>query len=233
MGAVLAAYAWPSNAELIEACHRLGYLRDDDHVLDPTYERGVWWKAWRPEKLTALHRARDGTDFRSLAYPDGSFDAVAYDPPYVCPGGRRTSTIQPMHDRYGMAEGGHDDPDFRTPDELQRLINDGLGEMWRLVRPSAARSMTGGPNGVVVVKCKDYIWSGRFFAGTHYTLAHALTLGFVIEDRFEHVGEPGPQPTVNPDGSPRGQFHARRNLSTLLVLRRPPSRAGDAQAAML
>lgn len=219
--AVLAAFEWPSNGELIADCAGLGYLRATDHVLDPTYGKGVWWKSWRPEKLTALHRAVDGSDFRSLPFPDGSFDAIAYDPPYVCPGGRKTSTIQDMHDRYGMAEGGFDDPDFRTPAELQAIIDAGLTEMYRLVRPSTARKLDRDrPNGIVLVKCKDYIWSGALWAGTHQTLTHALALGFVLEDRLEHVGEPGPQPTVNPDGSQRGQFHARRNLSTLLVLRR-------------
>lgn len=218
---MLAAHRWSSNAELIADCARLGYLRPEWHTLDPTFGEGTWWKAWRPEKLTIHHRAKDGSDFRSLPYPDGSFDAIAYDPPYVCPGGRSTSTITEMHDRYGMNEGGCADPDFRTPDQLQELINDGLTEMHRLVRPAARQSMTpDGANGVVVVKCKDYIWSGRLHLGTHHTLSHALDLGFVLEDRLEHIGSPGPQPTVNPDGSPRRQAHARRNLSTLFVLRR-------------
>lgn len=218
---ILAATTWPTNAELIAAVHDLGYLRDDDHVLDPTYQKGTWWKAWRPEKLTTHHRAKDGSDFRSLPYPDGSFDAIAYDPPYVCPGGRATSTITEMHDRYGMNEGGAADPDFRTPEELQQLINSGLMEMHRLVRPAVRKSMSpDGPNGVVVVKCKDYIWSGRLWEGTFHTRRWADALGFVLEDRLEHIGSPGPQPTKNPDGSPRRQAHARRNLSTLFVLRR-------------
>lgn len=211
---ILAATRWASNAELILDCHRLGYLRDHDHVLDPTYEKGTWWKAWRPEKLTAHHRAKDGSDFRSLDYPDGTFSAIAYDPPYVCPGGRRTSTIQPMFDRYGMNEGGAADPDFRTPAELQAVINDGLTEMHRLVAPSLLKKLhRGANNGVVLVKCKDYIWSGTYWMGTHLTLTHALSLGFVLEDRFEHIGEPGPQ-------SQTTQCHARRNLSTLFVLRK-------------
>lgn len=214
---VLAADSWPTNGHLIAACHELGYLRDHDAILDPTYEKGTWWKQWRPQLLTTHHRAVDGTDFRKLDYPDATFDAIAYDPPYVCPGGRATSNIKEMHDRYGMNEGGCADPDFRTPAELQQIMDDGLSEMFRLVKPSARRSLTDDrPNGIVLMKCKDYVWSGQFWPGTHHTLAHALEIGFIIEDRFEHVGTPGPQ-------SQKRQVHARRNLSTLFVLRRPRS----------
>lgn len=211
---ILAATAWPSNAELIADIHQLGYLRDTDHTLDPTYGQGTWWKTWRPEKLTAHHRAADGSDFRHLPHPDGTFDVVAYDPPYVCPGGRATSTIADMHDRYGMNEGGCADPDFTTPDQLQQIINDGLTEMARLVQPAATRALTADrPNGIILVKCKDYIWSGRLHEGVHHTRIHAERLGLVVEDRLEHIGRPGPQ-------SQTRQVHARRNLSTLLVLRR-------------
>jgi hypothetical protein len=213
----LAADRWPTNGHLIAAVAELGYLRASDSILDPTYENGTWWKQWRPPMLTTHHRAKDGTDFRDLPYSDATFDAIAFDPPYVCPGGRKTSTIQPMFDRYGMNEGGSADPEFRTPAELQEIINDGLTEMYRLVRPAQRRSLhPEGPNGVVLVKCKDYIWSGQYWPGAHLTLAHALNVGFVIEDRFEHVGTPGPQ-------SQKRQVHARRNLSTLLVLRRTRS----------
>src|SRR4051812_37758885 len=106
---ILAADTWASNALLIEAVHKLGYLRVTDHVLDPTYEKGTWWKTWRPPLLTPHPRAVDGTDFRSLPHQDAAFDAIAFDPPYVCPGGRSTSNIKEMHDRYGMNEGGCED----------------------------------------------------------------------------------------------------------------------------
>lgn len=195
-GPVLAAHNWTTNGHLIADCHRLGYLRDDDHILDPTYEKGTWWKVWRPEKLTWHNRDLDGTDFRALPYPDGAFDAIAYDPPYVCVGGRTTTGIPEMHNAYGM----EDAP--RTPALLQQLINDGLTEMFRLVKP----------NGIVLVKCQDYISSGRLWVGTHHTLTHAIALGFEPVDRMEHYGGVRPQPPG------RRQVHARRNLSTLFVL---------------
>lgn len=211
---IQAAQRWPTNGDLIADCHQLGYLRDDDHILDPTFGKGTWWRKWRPEKLTTCNRSQDGSDFRSLAFPDGSFDAITFDPPYVCPGGRKTSTIHAMLDRYGMNEGGSADPDFRTPAELQAIINAGLTEMFRLVRPAQRHGLhPTGANGVVLVKCKDYIWSGQFWPGTHHTLNYALHLGFRLEDRLEHIGDPGPQ-------SQKRQCHARRNLSTLFVLRK-------------
>jgi hypothetical protein len=102
---VLAATRWRTNADLIADCARLGYL--DGHVLDPTYGKGNWWTKWRPEKFTThdLDPTKgDGVDFRALPEPDGTFDSVAFDPGYVSPGGRETSTIKEMHAAYGMAD---------------------------------------------------------------------------------------------------------------------------------
>jgi hypothetical protein len=194
---VVAAHSWASNADLIADVHRLGYLRDDDHVLDPTFGRGLWWKKWQPEKLTVHDLALDGVDFRALPYPDGMFDAVAFDPPYVSVGGRATTGLPDFHARYGLTGAP------RTPAELQQLINAGLTEIQRVVKPG----------GVLLVKCQDYVSSGRLWVGTHWTLAHALTLGMEPVDRLEHIGRARPQP------SGRRQVHARRNLSTLFVLR--------------
>jgi hypothetical protein len=195
---VLAATRWATNADLIVDCVRLGYLRDDWHTLDPTFEGGRWWTLWRPDNLTAHNRDEDGTDFRDLPYPAGTFDAIAYDPPYVSVGGRTTTGLPEFHARYGM----EDAPS--SPAALQALINDGLTEMARLVQPG----------GVVLVKCQDYVSSGRLWLGTHWTLTHGLSLGLVCIDRLEHVTSPRPQPAG------RRQVHARRNLSTLFVLRK-------------
>lgn len=202
---VLAATEWRSNAELIVDCVRLGYLREEWATLDPTYGRGVWWKAWRPPNLITHDIELDGVDFRQLPEPNASFDAVAFDPPYVCTGGRTTSTIPDFNARFGLI----DTP--RTPAALQEMNEAGLAEMHRVLRP----------RGVLLVKCKDYVWSGRLFLGTHQTLTRAISLGFEPIDRMEHVGKPGPQPERSrADGKPVVQQHARRNLSTLFVLRK-------------
>lgn len=201
---VLAASAWPTNADLIADVARLGYLEPGDRVLDPTHGLGVWWKRWRPAQLVAHDldpaKAPDGpADFRHLPYRSGCFDAATYDPPYVCVGGRRTTTLPDLHDRYGLTGAP------ATPAELQRLIDAGLAELVRVVKP----------RGLVLVKCQDYVSSGRLWPGTHHTLAHAFDLGCELVDRLEHLAGVRPQPPG------RRQVHARRNLSTLLVLRTP------------
>jgi hypothetical protein len=192
---ILAADTWRTNAELIESCHLLGYIRDEDVVLDATYGKGIWWNKWQPGRLVA----HEG-DFLDLNYPDQFFDVATFDPPYVSPGGRKTSTIEDFNHRYGLGLTP------KTPLLLQNLINDGLSIVSAKVRP----------RGIVLVKCMDYVSSGKLFPGTHYTLTFAMNhLNMELVDRLEHVGKPRPQPAN------RRQVHARRNLSTLFVLRNP------------
>ena len=201
---MLAASAWPTNAHLIEAVATLGYLRYEDRVLDPTFGRGVWWGRWRPAELVTHDIRQDGVDFRDLPYADGEFDAAVFDPPYVSVGGRKTTGLPDLHDRFGLTDAP------TTPAGVQALINEGLGEVARVVRPG----------GLVLVKCQDYISSGKFWPGTHKTTSCALLLGLEIVDRLEHLAGVRPQPPG------RRQVHARRNLSTLLVFRVPKSGLG-------
>ena len=194
---VLAATAWTTNAHMIADVARLGYLQPDDRVLDPTYGKGVWWQEWRPKNLMTHDLRDDGVDFRNLPYSDGHFDAVAYDPPYVCVGGRATTTVPDLHDRFGLTDAP------RTPAAVQQLVNDGLTEVARVVKRS----------GIVLVKCQDYVWGGKLWAGTYKVIQHGERVGLTLEDRLEHISGIRPQPPG------RRQVHARRNLSTLLIFR--------------
>lgn len=213
MNAVLAATPWHTNADMITACTQLGYLPAGGRILDPTHGRGLWWTNGAPDPTACQlvcadlrpgdpdHRAADDfvqADFRSLPFASGTFDAVTYDPPYVCVGGRRTTGMPDMHDRYGLTDAP------TSPAGLQVMINAGLTEVHRVLKP----------NGHALVKCQDYVSSGRLWIGTHWTLTHAIDLGFEPVDRLEHIGTARPQP------SGRRQVHARRNLSTLFVLRK-------------
>jgi len=191
---VLAATEWNTNGNMIADCHALGYIKESDKVLDATYGRGIWWSQWEPPLLTA-HTG----NFLDIPY-DTVFDVATYDPPYVSPGGRKTSTMDDFNDRYGL----HDTPS--SPAELQAVINEGLTYVSSKVKQ----------RGLVLVKCMDYVSSGKLWIGTHYTLTHALdSLNMELLDRLEHIGRARPQP------SGRQQVHARRNLSTLFVLRNP------------
>lgn len=228
---------WRSNAELIAlGVVGLGYLRPDDRVLDPTFGRGAWWKDWSPSVLVHHDIDQDGVDFRALPYADGEFDVVAFDPPYVCTGGRETSTLGDFNDRYGL----RDAP--RTPEALLAMNVAGLDECWRVV----------GPGGLVLCKTANYVWSGHLYPGAHLTLEHALSsTGFKLEDSFVYAGNVRAQPVRsrkcaacsgsgvdsrpgNAHGEPcivcggEGRVqseaaHARQNVSYLYVLRRPRS----------
>lgn len=249
-GLVLAAQQWPTNSDLIVDVARLGYLQTDWRVLDPTFHAGTWWRTWRPTEGQLVTRCRDldGSDFRDLSeFPDGHFDAIAFDPPYAAQGSKTTTTMPDYNARYGR------DVVKSDASAVQHLMNDGLTEMWRLIRP----------DGIVLMKCQDYVWSGDLHLGTHWTLTHAIALGFIVEERFEmYALSPSPQPkrsrclrcgakiqrrrdhetwtdmtrtsepsTVcrrpapflphRPDPSTPSQDHAARNLSTLFVFRKP------------
>lgn len=203
---ILAAFEWPENGHLIAACARLGYLRKEWRTLDPTYGRGTWWKFWRPDDLVTFNRGEDGSDFRNLPLSSGNFEAIAFDPPYVSKGGRSTSGIKEMDERYGQ------DDAPPTPALLQDLINLGLYEMNRLLAH----------RGVLLVKCQNYVSSGKLWMGVHRTTQAGLDLGLEVVDFLQHVGRVRPQPKrTRADGQPVRQQHARQNYSTLIVFRKP------------
>lgn len=193
---IYAATFWKNNAELISDIAQLGYLKKDKLTLDPTYGRGKWWSKWRPDNLIFHDKAIDGVDFTALPYLDEYFDQVCFDPPYVSIGGRDKSSqsVNEMYQNFGLIDAP------RTPEGVQKLINDGLSECARVLKPK----------GVLLVKCQDYISGGKFRPGTYWTTHHALSIGLKIRDRIEHLSHGRPQPH-------KVQKSARRNMSTLLV----------------
>lgn len=206
-GAILAATRWPTNGHLVADCFRLGYLTDADTVIDPTYGRGNWWTIRRPAALTAsdINPKKSPTgsavDFTALPWPADTFDAAAFDPPYKPSSGAKTGLVT-FADAYGLDTL----PGGRRSEPVQQLINDGLSEVARVVRPG----------GFILVKCMDYINARALWPGTFYTTDHGLNIGLRLHDRLEHVGDPGPASSTW-----KQQDHARRNASTLLVFRKP------------
>lgn len=193
---ILAVAAWPSNAHLIADVAALGYLERGRRTLDPTYGKGTWWKLWEPDELVAHDLyTLDGVDFRQLPHADGAFGQVAYDPPYKLNG----TPTEEVDGRYGVGR-------VATRDERHQLMLDGLDECARVLAPG----------GVLLVKCQDQVNSGRVRWQTDLMSARAAALELEKVDAFHMLGG-RPQPAG------RRQVHARRNHSTLLVFRRPPS----------
>jgi hypothetical protein len=203
---VMAATRWRTNAELVEACARLGYLRKTDVVLDATYGRGVFWRRWRPDTLICHDLKLDGVDFRRLPEATSSVDVVVLDGPYKLNG-----TDAGEGERYGV------DVSARWQDR-HALICAGITEAARVVRPE----------GWLLVKCQDQVCSGAVRWQTHEFTRHAEGLGFTLVDSLLMLGG-----RAQPPG--RSQVHARRNYSTLLVLRAPTWRTSeiDGQASLL
>lgn len=185
-----------SNGVLIATVARLGYVGGpDDLVLDVTYGRGLWWTRYRPPRLMAGRG-----DFRDRPEVDGSVRVVCFDPPYISTGNRDTSSVDDLYARYGLGE-------MKGWRAIRTLINAGMAECARVLAPG----------GYLLVKCMDYVESGRKVWNTFHVAAEGEALGLRLVDRFIHLSGGGPQTMTNLDGSPREQKHAREVSSMLLV----------------
>lgn len=208
-GPVLSVCTKRLNADLI-ADHVVPlWITPDDFVMDVTYGRGKWWTKYRPPFFIAhdLHTL-DRVDFRHLPEADDSVDVIAFDPPYIPPGGRETSTVKGMHAAYGMGTMP------ATVSETFELIADGIKECARVLAP----------NGRLLVKCQDFITSGKFQPAHDLVIGSALLSSLEQVDEFIHVTGTGPQPKFNLDGSPRRQVHSRRAHGFLCVFQKPATR---------
>lgn len=182
------------NADLIADCFELGYINDDDIVLDPTYGTGRWWKQRRPQWLTGSD-IRTGVDFRDLPHETDTFDVVAFDPPYKNPGTSRHA----LDEGYGV--GGP----YMAWQDRHAMIRRGIEECVRVLKPG----------GILLMKCQDAVVSGKVRWQTREFADYAELIGCELIDMLHLQGyraQPGD----------RQQKHSRRNYSTLLILRKLP-----------
>jgi hypothetical protein len=200
-GIIYAIHPYRSNAELIEAAAKLGYLRKEWRTFDATYGQGTFWRKWRPEFLHANDRDvilpvapffyRD--DFTNLHWTDSAFDVVVFDPPYKMNG----SPTKAIDDRYGVGLSA------RWQDRIE-LMKRGQKECARVLKPG----------GYLLTKCQDQVVSGKVVWQTDIMTAQGIHDGLVKVDRLDILTNPRPQPHSR-------QVHARRNSSSLLVFRKP------------
>lgn len=196
-GIIYAIHPYKSNAELIEAAAKLGYLRKEWRTFDATYGEGTFWKKWQPDHLhkNDLYSNVWGInhdDFTDLQWSDSAFDVVAFDPPYKLNG-----TPTPGVDtRYGVGES------TRWQDRIV-LMKRGQKECTRVLKPG----------GYLLTKCQDQVVSGKVVWQTDIMTAQAIHDGLVKVDRLDILTNPRPQPHAR-------QIHARRNSSSLLVFKK-------------
>lgn len=197
---VLSVVSARTNAELIEEVAKL-WIKGADRVFDATYGRGKWWTNFRPSFLYTNDIDPESPsiyhhDFRDLPeWWNNLFDVVAFDPPYIAQGGRKTSTEQEFLNRYGLQAVP------KTPAALRYFIESGIASCARVLKR----------RGRLLVKTMDYISSGKYHSGYRSVCEDADKWGLTHVDTFIHASGTGPQPKH------RRQVHSRRAHSYLLV----------------
>jgi len=174
MGVIPAVHNWRTNAELIRDVASLGYLKERWSTLDATYGLGNFWTLWRPVTLVTNDLAPDSLamshhDFRHLPWPDHTFEAVVFDPPYKLNGRPGLGD-----ERYGV----HEQTSWY---DRMALIKDGAIECARVCA------------GNLLVKCQDQVCSGKVRWQTDMVSTAVRNIGLTKIDRFDMLGG-APQP---------------------------------------
>lgn len=187
-----------NNDALMAEVARL-WIKPDDVVADLTYGRGAFWKLYRPNGLIC-----HTDDFIHTGWESEWLDVVVFDPPHIAPGGRQTSTVPDFNDAYGL--------------DIVPATVTGADEMYWLGMDEAERVLK--PGGIMMVKCSNYISSGKFHRSHDWVIACGDELRLTQIDEFILHSGTGPQPKNNLDGSPRQQVHSRRAHSFLVILKK-------------
>lgn len=143
-----------NNAQAIRDAHLLGYINDDDAIIDVTYNTGKFWKLWFPSNPDpSMFIANDldprhGThhdDWRKLRFPEGRFDVVVFDPDYKLQGTSSNQGPASSNAAYGM------DREYRPVQSQLDLITEGMIEAIRVCKAG----------GRMLFKTMDQVVSGH------------------------------------------------------------------------
>lgn len=208
------------NSGLIQDVARL-YIPDGANVLDMTLGKGAFWtateidrfnlygmdiKEYTPEELEVYSewgiRRVFQDNFKSTRFAPHQFDVVVFDPPYRSGG---STSHAGMVENYGLK---HLDSDAKSKhgnrDIVWGLYEEGMFEAFRLLVP----------RGLMMVKCQDFVESGRqhWFHIEIYEMAKAM--GMRVKDLFTLTQ------TRTPLMRHKSQRHSRRNVSFLWVFQK-------------
>ena len=123
-----------TNAQAIAELAALGFLRDDDVVLDMTVEpKGAFWKRWRPSRsitndIDPAVAADLHADGQAMPCPRWAVDVSVWDPPYKYEGARSKGN-RDQGDRYGNGTNG-----YLSPSEIDARLLAGTAEALRITR---------------------------------------------------------------------------------------------------
>jgi len=170
-------------------------FRDAVSVLDLTYAGGNFWGDPLPPEITLTTNNIDPAadtglhvDFTATGGRNGAYDVVVLDPPHNADAG----TASFMRERYGTVKG---------TDALQRLIQDGAKEAWRIAK-------TG-----VIIKVQDQNHGSEYLEESQWVRSIIPARPYIVLDQ---LGSPTP-------GHGRRKLHQRvpyRSASTYLVFRK-------------
>jgi hypothetical protein len=194
--------SYQGNNDLLLAQAAKLYLRPGNRIADVTYGKGVFWRQidlaqydFHPSDLLTV--PEHPHDFRRLPYRSADFDVHVFDPPYI---------HHPRAGRYMEADyRNHQTTKGFSHDDIIQLFRDGMIEGHRILKPG----------GLMLVKCKDEIESGKQKI-THIEIHDIAVneLRMEVQDTFV----PTQKQPVMYGGQP--QQHAWKNHSYLWVFKK-------------
>lgn len=194
--------SYQSNNDFLMAQVARLYFHPGDRIADVTFGKGVFWRAiditqYEFHASDLLTVPDHPYDFRSLPYACDNFDVHVFDPPY-------------MH---------NPTPSFLASDYLNHATtrgfsHEGIIQLYREGMIEGCRILK--PRGLMVVKCKDEIESGRQRM-SHIEIHNIAVdeLGMEVQDLF--VLTPKSSPVIRFKNDPQ---HAKKNHSYLWVFKK-------------